>query len=317
MMQARTKRILGALLLGPLTVLSTLAVYFVTIPLQFIVAVGSAFGSPGPFNAFLGLIAIAGDAIVAFASYRVFRSRGLAALTLATALATQAVALGLDNHARSRAAARSNAERDSLGAELDHLVQGYATMGAIAYEVRDPNDQLDNRRPELGPIYRRLTLKVPVAVRESGIYRLRLRYETPDSIGFDSGLLESVDTLGVGEHELSVQFTVGELDYPGLWSPATMGGRATAELCAKVDQARLIRSYLEGKQLGRAQLEVVKQMESVANVAPWRDMWVDSAVTEFPGGVRYPEGSTWGRAPEPSRFTDKQEEELRRRKTEP
>lgn len=322
-MQARTKRIWVALLLGPLAVLPTAVIGLVAVlPLAAFSAVVAMDSGSGTwlFNTGLVLLALAGSGIVALISYRILRSRGLVALTLGAALTTQAIAAVWWEGVEKREVARTRAEWVSLGASLNRTVQHYAALGIPHYEVSEPLDRTrDNHHPELGPIYGRLTFKIPVTVHETGIYHLRLRYRAgPDPVEFHTGLLESIDSLGVGQHEISVQFALREQDYPGLWSPASMGGRATAELYVKVDQAKLVRSYVpETKELARLRSKLVREVESGADVLPWREMGVDSVVTDLPGGVRYPENSRWGPVPKPSRLTDRQEEELRRRGSEP
>lgn len=317
--RTRTRRVWGALLLGPLTIVSTSLVWLITFGLQFMVAIAS-FGAPGPFTVLLSLIALAGDAIVTFVSYRIYRVRGLAALTLAAALATQAIALAVVHQVGKAVAGHHAAERRIIEDEFARTVHRYAALGDIRYEVSQPLDRIrDNYHPELGPIYRTLAFKVPVTVREAGIYHLSIRYQArAGPVKFDTGILQSVDTLGAGDHELSTHFALGDLDYPSLWSPASTGGEATAELRMKVDRMGLIRPYMmNANSMSRVRLDELREMEVVANVVPWQEMLVDSEVYAFPGGRRYPADSRWDHEAKRSRLTDKEEGRTRRRRITP
>ncbi len=312
--QTRTKHIWGALLLGALAVLPTAVIGLVAaLPLALVSALYFMHAT-WAFQAGIVLFALVGAAIATIISYLSFRSWSLAALTLGAAFMTQGILVAYWSGVEKRDAAHARAEWAALEDGLNRTVRKFAALGIARYEVSEPLDRSrDNHHPELGPIYGKLTFKVPVTVHVAGVYHLRVRYRTgPYPTEFRAGPLESIDSLAVGRHEIRVQFALGEEDYPGLWSPASVGGRATAELFLKVDQTKLLRSFVpDTEELARLRLRLIKQAKSGSGIVYWRELRVDSTVTEFSGGARYPSTSQWGRAPASSHLTDKQEGVIR------
>jgi len=343
-MEARTKRIWGALLLGPLTLFATpLVALIVVAPFLLLSLVSSktyvveavakalhleGSGLGGALLAvfiIVALLAILGDVAVALLSWLIYQSRSLAALTLGSAILTQAVGLGwsvetlLTQPMQSTQTARFVAEIDSASVQFDRERREYAQLGPLHYDVRDPMDSfMTNDHPELGPIYRRLVLTVPVSVRKAGTYKVYVRYVAAgDGFAFHTPLLEAVDTLGVGERDITVEFDGRSAGYPQMWSPKCMGGRATAKLYVDVDRMKLYRYYESRRHAPASEERAWKaRWEAEAKSSPGLEMTVDSAVTEFPGGVRYPANSRWAPAPKPSGHTDRWEME-HRRKTKP
>ena len=252
-MKPETKRIGGALLLGPLSLFATFAiailVFLVVFLMDMAVGKGRVIGTLGgdldtasvSLSVFMVISITAGSAVAAYVSWRLFRSMGLTALTLLAGLASHVVFMvgsaAVPFGDTSPVARSLNAKQEAADAYADSVHAQYASIDTLSYEMVEPMAGLASKKhPELGPLYRKIVLRVPVTIQHPGSYKLVGFYEDRQGRPFQRKGSTGYDTLGVGGQQLSVAIDFGR---DGVRSPEGIGGLARVELYGVVDRREL------------------------------------------------------------------------------
>lgn len=186
---------------------------------------------------FLGLLALLGNFTTAIISWFVYRSKKMATITFASALMFQLVLVAIV----VPLTIKKSQEIMEAGIESEKAYQRFAKIGNVSFTVQDPysDAEVANRRPEYGPLYKRLRIAVPVSVLRGGVYQVHIQYSFSVQ-GQRSSLpmKEVTETFSVGEHITGVEFIAD--DSFGFWSPASVDGAADIKLIYLVSEKELL-----------------------------------------------------------------------------
>jgi hypothetical protein len=160
-------------------------------------------------------------------SWYINRSRQLAVVTFVSALIFEGIAVAFILSVTTK----QSREIKEAGIERLQAYRQAATMGNPGFSVHEPytDAEIVNRRPEFGPLYKKLRIVVPVSVSRAGAYRANVsyRYSKAGEWGHPASK-ETMKTLDVGDQVLEVEF-VADGTF-GFWSPELVGGSAVIGL---------------------------------------------------------------------------------------
>jgi len=222
-----------------------------------------------------GMCWLLGSGTMAFLSWSAYRSRRLAALTLAVGLGLQLgftvfkIYVGMSH-------GDEMAGMDSAFKEVESSFERYAALGPPEVSVRERHDNWGDDFPDFGPYFAYLEVAVPITVRRPGTYRFYVRYEP---------LLKSIyptdtqvtRTLPAGRDTLRVRFE------PGMYrSPAYTGGLAWVKAYRLVSSAQLFDLAMPALHLSeRRNRELESTWKKDSAMIPAIEEFVDSAGTAY------------------------------------
>jgi hypothetical protein len=159
------------------------------------------------------LVWLAGIVGAVFISWVLYRSKRLAALTLASAMAIQLVGAIVWNAIEAQVHKNDKSDLAAEGAAFAALrkqIDGYADLGPPVARVTGRHDDWEDDRRAFGPYYESLTVSVPIRVRRAGTYRLRVHYEYMRECAYRYlGDQEETRALACGQETVQVSFPRG------------------------------------------------------------------------------------------------------------
>ena len=215
-----------------------------------------------------------------FISWRVYRSRSLAALTMAAAFGFQVVGAVVTYAARTWTEGRDIATMDSAFEAADARIRDFASLGAPEVSVRGRRDHWGDSYPQFGPYYEYMDVALPVLVRQPGTYHVEAQYQGAHPEIYNSG--SSLDTtlaLQAGRDTLRLSFRASMYR-----SPAYTGGRAWAETrYVMTDLDYLAMAMPMMRIAGGRRRELEKEFQKYGRMT--REEFVDSSSVAIPQSI--------------------------------
>lgn len=227
----------------------------------------------------MALCWLLGSASTAFISWRAYRSKRLAALTLAVGLCLQ---LGLTVFKIYSITSNGDetAGLDAAFKTVESSFERYAALSPPEVSVRERHDDWGDDFPEFGPYFAHLEVAVPITVHRPGTYRFYVEYKPMLKSIYPTDL-QLTRTLLAGRDTVLVAFQ------PGMYrSPAYTGGLASVKAYCLVSPGEILDLAMPTLHLSRGRL---RELESTWNkdsaMVPAVEEFVDSAGTAYPQNV--------------------------------